>query len=280
MLIRLESVSHRYEDMDIDVLKDIDFSIKNGEFIGLIGHTGSGKSTLVQILNGLIKPNSGQVYIDEEDITNDNVDLRFVRQKVGLVFQYPEHQLFEETIYQDVAFGPKNLGLNDNEIELRIKEALQAVNLDYQQFKDRSPFKLSGGQQRRVAIAGVLAMRPKVLVLDEPTAGLDPRTRVELMREIIRFKEEFNLTVILISHRMEEVFELADRVLVLHQGNLIFNEAPTDLASNQTELKRIGLGIPEVTKVLIALREKGYNLQTNLFDIQEAKQEIIKALRS
>ena len=280
MLIKVESVTHQYDDMGESVLNDINFSINKNEFVSLIGHTGSGKSTLVQILNGLIKPISGQVFLSGEDITGKDVDLKKVRQQVGLVFQYPEHQLFEETVYQDVAFGPKNLGLSEETIEDRVKDSLKSVNLEYEEFKDRSPFKLSGGQQRRVAIAGVLAMRPKVLILDEPTAGLDPRTRIELMEEIIKFKEEFNLTIILVSHRMEEVFQLADRILVLSEGQLVFNESPTELTSNYHELQQLGLGVPEITEVLVNLKEKGYDLNTNIFDILSAKDEIIKVLRS
>ncbi|KXS45795.1 MULTISPECIES: energy-coupling factor transporter ATPase [unclassified Candidatus Frackibacter] len=280
MLIKVESVTHQYDDMGESVLNDINFSINKNEFISLIGHTGSGKSTLVQILNGLIKPISGQVFLSGEDITGKDVDLKKVRQQVGLVFQYPEHQLFEETVYQDVAFGPKNLGLSEETIEDRVKDSLKSVNLEYEEFKDRSPFKLSGGQQRRVAIAGVLAMRPKVLILDEPTAGLDPRTRIELMEEIIKFKEEFNLTIILVSHRMEEVFQLADRILVLSEGQLVFNESPTELTSKYHQLQQLGLGVPEITEVLVNLKEKGYDLNTNIFDILSAKDEIIKVLRS
>lgn len=280
MLIKVKDVSHRYDDSNEKVLQDINFSIQEQEFIGIIGHTGSGKSTLVQLLNGLIQPTSGQVFIEEEDITDEDVDLGAIRKKVGLVFQYPEHQLFEETVYKDIAFGPENLNLNETEIKSRVKNVLKAVNLDYEKFKDRSPFKLSGGQQRRVAIAGVLAMRPKVLILDEPTAGLDPKTRIELMEEIIKFKEEFNLTTILISHQMEEIFKLSDKILVLDQGKLVFNESPVDLVTKYKELKQLGLGIPKVTEVLFALQERGYNLETDLFDVEEAKKAIIEALRS
>ncbi|ADL11743.1 energy-coupling factor transporter ATPase [Acetohalobium arabaticum] len=279
MFIELESVAHSYDDTDEKVLRDINFSISEGEFISLIGHTGSGKSTLVQLLNGLITPTEGRVIIDGDDITTENVDLKSIRRQVGLVFQYPEHQLFEETVGKDIAFGPKNLNLSDKEVNRRVKEALDSVGLDYDSFKDRSPFNLSGGQQRRVAIAGVLAMRPKVLILDEPTAGLDPKTRSELMDEIIKFKDEFGLTIILVSHRMEEVFQLADRILVLHQGRLAFDEAPEELANKYQQLEEIDLGVPKVTEVLVALQKCDYDLDSTLFNVQAAKEEIIKALR-
>ncbi|MBM7624012.1 energy-coupling factor transporter ATPase [Sporohalobacter salinus] len=279
MFIEVKDVNHSYEDSDGRALKNINFSIPKGEFIGLIGHTGSGKSTLVQLLNRLIMPTDGKVIINGEDITAEDADLKSIRRQVGLVFQYPEHQLFEETVYKDVAFGPNNLNLADDEIDKRVKEALNSVNLDYDNFKDRSPFKLSGGQQRRVAIAGVLAMQPEVLILDEPTAGLDPKTRSELMDEIIKLKEEFGLTIILVSHRMEEVFQLANRILVLHQGELAFDEAPGELANKYQQLEQIGLGLPKVTKVLFALQERNYDLKSNLFNVQAAKEEIIKAVR-
>lgn len=279
MFIELESVAHSYDDTDEKVLRDINFSISEGEFVSLIGHTGSGKSTLVQLLNGLITPTEGRVIIDGDDITTENVDLKSIRRQVGLVFQYPEHQLFEETVGKDIAFGPENLDLSDKEVNRRVKEALDSVGLDYDSFKDRSPFNLSGGQQRRVAIAGVLAMRPKVLILDEPTAGLDPKTRSELMDEIIKFKDEFGLTIILVSHRMEEVFQLADRILVLHQGRLAFDEVPEELANKYQQLEEIDLGVPKVTKVLVALQKCNYDLDSALFNVQAAKEEIIKALR-
>ncbi|MCK8824377.1 energy-coupling factor transporter ATPase [Fuchsiella alkaliacetigena] len=278
MLIEVDSVCHRYSQEEEMVLNDISFKIERGEFIGLIGHTGSGKSTLVQLLNGLITPTAGQVYISGEDITAKEINLKSIREQVGLVFQYPEHQLFEETVYDDIAFGPKNLGLSEQVIEERVKQTLASVNLDYQRFKERSPFKLSGGQQRRVAIAGVLAMRPEVLILDEPTAGLDPKTRNEVIEEIVKFKKQFNLTIILISHRMEQVFQLADRILVLEQGELIFDCTPAELIKEQQRLIELGLSIPEVTKVLFALKERGYDLRTDLFEVAEIKEEIVKTL--
>jgi energy-coupling factor transport system ATP-binding protein len=283
MLLEVRNLSHNY-DVELNpnnyILKDINFKVAKGEFIGLIGHTGSGKSTLVQTLNGLIRPTEGEIMINNQDITKTK-KLKEIRKKVGLVFQYPEHQLFEETIFADVAFGPKNLGLKDKEIEERVKKALKLVNLDFGEFKDRSPFRLSGGQQRRVAIAGVLAMEPEILILDEPTAGLDPKARKELIKEIIDLKDKFGLTIILISHRMEEVAQLADRVLVLEKGKLVLEGAPSYVFDHDQLLESIGLGIPQVTKIMKNLKQKLNNLEitTDIFTVEEAKEEILKLMR-
>ncbi|PRX26234.1 energy-coupling factor transport system ATP-binding protein [Orenia metallireducens] len=283
MLLEVRNLSHNY-DVELNpnnyILKDINFKVAKGEFIGLIGHTGSGKSTLVQTLNGLIRPTEGKIMINNQDITKTK-KLKEIRKKVGLVFQYPEHQLFEETIFADVAFGPKNLGLKDKEIEERVKKALKLVNLDFEEFKDRSPFRLSGGQQRRVAIAGVLAMEPEILILDEPTAGLDPKARKELIKEIIDLKDKFGLTIILISHRMEEVAQLADRVLVLEKGKLVLEGAPSYVFDHDQLLESIGLGIPQVTKIMKNLKQKLNNLEitTDIFTVEEAKEEILKLMR-
>ncbi|OCL27810.1 energy-coupling factor transporter ATPase [Orenia metallireducens] len=283
MLLEVRNLSHNYDvelSPDNYTLKNINFKVDKGEFIGLIGHTGSGKSTLVQTLNGLIRPTEGKVLINNQDITKTK-NLRDIRKKVGLVFQYPEHQLFEETIFADVAFGPKNLGLKDNEIEERVKKALKLVNLDFEEFKDRSPFRLSGGQQRRVAIAGVLAMEPEILILDEPTAGLDPKARKELIKEIVDLKDKFGLTIILISHRMEEVAQLADRVLVLEKGELVLEGTPSYVFDHDELLQSIGLGIPQVTKIIKDLKKKLGNseITTNIFTVEEAKEEILKLMR-
>ncbi|MCK8826210.1 energy-coupling factor transporter ATPase [Natroniella acetigena] len=281
MLLEVKNLSHNY-DLESSVtdysLQDINFMIERGQFVGLIGHTGSGKSTLVQTLNGLIKPTTGQIIIDDQDITKTK-NLKEVRQKVGLVFQYPEHQLFEETVFADIAFGPKNLGLTEQEVEQRVKNALEVVNLDYETFKDRSPFKLSGGQQRRVAIAGVLAMEPEVLILDEPTAGLDPKTRQEIIAEIVNLQQKTSLTIILISHRMEEVARLADRILVLDEGKLVLDGTSAEVFQQQEFLQEIGLGVPQITEVLMKLKNKDNMIATDIFTIEEAKQEILKLMR-
>ncbi|MCK8816178.1 energy-coupling factor transporter ATPase [Natroniella sulfidigena] len=281
MLLEVKDLSHSYDseaNPDNYSLQDINFAIEQGEFVGLIGHTGSGKSTLVQTLNGLIRPSAGQIMIDDQDITKIK-NLKEVRQKVGLVFQYPEHQLFEETVFADVAFGPKNLGLTEQEIEEQVKNALEVVNLDYETFKDRSPFKLSGGQQRRVAIAGVLAMEPEILILDEPTAGLDPKTRREIITEIVAVQQKTSLTIILISHRMEEIARLADRVLVLDEGKLVLEGSPAEVFQHQEFLQGIGLGVPQITEVLLKLKSEGNKVATDIFTVKEAKQEILKLMR-
>ncbi|WP_018249328.1 energy-coupling factor transporter ATPase [Orenia marismortui] len=283
MLLQVKNLSHTY-DPDIKsnnyTLKDINFEVQKGEFIGLIGHTGSGKSTLVQTLNALIHPTKGEIIIDGQDITKIK-NLKEIRKKVGLVFQYPEHQLFEENIAADVSFGPKNLGLNEDEVDRRVKQALEWVNLDYEEFKDRSPFRLSGGQQRRVAIAGVLAMEPEILILDEPTAGLDPKARVELINEIVNLKEKFGLTIILISHRMEEIAQLADRILVLESGRLVLEGSPSYVFDHDSFLEEIGLGIPQITSVMKRLKKKLKlsDMRTDIFTIEDAKQEILKVKR-
>ncbi|TDX49259.1 energy-coupling factor transporter ATPase [Orenia marismortui] len=283
MLLQVKNLSHTY-DPDIKsnnyTLKDINFEVQKGEFIGLIGHTGSGKSTLVQTLNALIHPTKGEIIIDGQDITKIK-NLKEIRKKVGLVFQYPEHQLFEENIAADVSFGPKNLGLNEDEVDRRVKQALEWVNLDYEEFKDRSPFRLSGGQQRRVAIAGVLAMEPEILILDEPTAGLDPKARVELINEIVNLKDKFGLTIILISHRMEEIAQLADRILVLESGKLVLEGSPSYVFDHDSYLEEIGLGIPQITSVMKRLKKKLKlsDMRTDIFTIEDAKQEILKVKR-
>ncbi|GAB6099876.1 energy-coupling factor transporter ATPase [Halanaerocella petrolearia] len=281
MFIEVKGLGHNYNpelNPEDYTLQDINFSVEQGGFVGLVGHTGSGKSTLVQTLNGLIEPTEGQIIIDNQDITASN-DLKEVRRKVGLVFQYPEHQLFEETVFADVAFGPKNLGVAEDEIEDRVKKSLNLVNLDYNSFKDRSPFRLSGGQQRRVAIAGVLAMEPEVLILDEPTAGLDPKARKDLLAEIVKLQQDFSLTIILISHRMEEIAQLADKVLVLEDGELVLQGSPGHVFAQREFLEEIQLGVPQVTAVLEQLKKKGFDVTSDIFTVEEAKEEILKALR-
>ncbi|HLV10324.1 MAG TPA: energy-coupling factor transporter ATPase, partial [Halanaerobiales bacterium] len=227
MEIELKGVTHIYdEDHFVQALNGINLNISDNEFVGLVGHTGSGKSTLVQLMNGLIKPTEGQVIIEGKDITNPDFNLQEIRQNIGLVFQYPEHQLFEETVYDDVAFGPRNLGFEEDEVSRRVKEALELVGLDYEIFRERSPFNLSGGQQRKVAIAGVLAMEPEVLILDEPSAGLDPRGREQLVKLLKNLYRDYKMTIILISHRMEEIARLSTRVLVMNEGKLVLDGSP------------------------------------------------------
>jgi len=281
MLIELENVSHIYQDENnVKALKNINLEISKGEFIGIVGHTGSGKSTLVQLFNGLIIPSSGTVKVNGKNITNQKSNLKETRRHVGLVFQYPEHQLFEESVYQDIAFGPKNIGLKKDEIEERVKEVMGLVGLDYDQFKDRSPFNLSGGQQRKVAIAGVLALKPDVLVLDEPSAGLDPQGRKQLAELLQYLYQELNMTIILISHRMEEIAELSSRVIVMHQGEIVIDDNPIEVFSKEQKLHKLSLDLPQITEILHRLDEKGLKVNKDLFSISEASTEIIKALRS
>ncbi|NLM98061.1 MAG: energy-coupling factor transporter ATPase [Halanaerobiaceae bacterium] len=280
MLIELKNVTHVYEhERGTRVLKNVNLEIRENEFIGLIGHTGSGKSTLAQILNGLIKPSEGNVIIDGIDITKEKVNLQRIRQKIGLVFQYPEHQLFEETVYKDIAFGPGNLELDPEDIEIRVREALELVGLNYEEFKNRSPFNLSGGQQRKVAIAGVLAMKPEVLILDEPTAGLDPQGRRQLMGLLETLYKKEGITVILISHRMEEIARLSTRVIVLCEGKVQFDDSPEKVFAEVEAIKKLSLGLPEITEILHCIKERGFDVRTDIFTIDGAVKEIVSKLR-
>ena len=260
-------------------VKDISFSIEKGEFIGLIGHTGSGKSTLIQHMNGLIKATSGHIYFNGEDIYDQGYKLRQLRSKVGLVFQYPEHQLFETTVFKDVIFGPTNLGLDKLECELRTYEALKMVGIG-EDLLNASPFELSGGQKRRVAIAGVLAMRPEVLILDEPTAGLDPKGRDDILEQIAKLHEESGMTIILVTHSMEDVANYADRLFVMNQGELVLNHPTKEVFSHYKELEEMHLAAPQVTYVMNALKNKGYLVQTDVTTVEEAKDEILKLFKS
>ncbi|HZK56986.1 MAG TPA: energy-coupling factor transporter ATPase [Clostridia bacterium] len=283
MSIKIENLTYVYNPgspFETKALEDINIEIESGEFIGLIGHTGSGKSTLIQHLNGLIKPTSGKIIINGIDITEKTVKLSDIRRKVGLVFQYPEHQLFEETVYKDIAFGPHNLGLSEAEIEQRVREAMELVKLPFDELKDRSPFELSGGQKRRVAIAGVFAMKPEVLVLDEPTSGLDPRTRDEVLDEIKTLHDRYKNTVILVSHSMEDVAKLVERVIVMHNGRVIFLGTPREVFKKTETLESIGLGVPQISYLVKALKEKDINLREDIFTVEEAKEEILKWIRS
>lgn len=265
-IIEAEKVTFVYNPgtpFEKKAVDDVSFSIEEGEFIGLIGHTGSGKSTLIQHLNALIFPTAGEIYIDGKKIEKDG-DLMKLRQKVGMVFQYPEHQLFEDTCGADVSYGPKNLGLSPEEIEERVRDAIESVGLDYDWVKDRSPFELSGGQKRRVAIAGVLAMHPKVLILDEPTAGLDPAGRDEIIQEILEIKQKRNLTVVYVTHSMEDIAGISDRIMVMEKGKLAYFEEPEVIFSKEKELEAMGLDVPAVVEFTNFLREMGVDLPTFL----------------
>ena len=279
MSLILDHVNHIYgEDTKLAVaaLKDINLVIPDGQFIGLIGHTGSGKSTLVQHLNGLLAPTSGSIYFNGQDISDKDFNKRELRSKVGLVFQYPEHQLFEVTVFQDVCFGPKNLGLSQKDVEIRAYNALKLAGVKEEQFYV-SPFDLSGGQKRRVAIAGVLAMQPEILVLDEPTAGLDPKGRDEILGQIKKLQKETGITVVLVSHSMEDVAEYVDRILVMNKGQLIFDDVPKEVFKHHQELEEMGLAAPQVTYIMDKLKKEGVVSDSSATTIFEAKEEILKA---
>ncbi len=258
-------------------LKDVSLQIPDGQFIGLIGHTGSGKSTLIQHMNGLVKPTSGAVYFDGKDISDPDFDTKDLRSKAGLVFQYPEHQLFEIDCFTDVCFGPKNLGLPKKEVELRAYEALKQVGLPDEYFY-QSPFDLSGGQKRRVAIAGVIAMKPQVLILDEPTAGLDPKGRDEILGLISKLHETMGITVILVSHSMEDVADYVDRIIVMNKGQVAFDGEPKAVFSHYEELEKIGLAAPQVTYVMQELKKSGFPVNTDATTITEAADEIMRIM--
>lgn len=279
--IIVEKLSHIYmpgTPFEKKALDEVSLKIKEGEFVALIGHTGSGKSTLIQHLNGLLKPQSGKIIIDDTDITLPKTKLSSIRKKVGLVFQYPEYQLFEETIEKDIRFGPTNLGLDEEEITGRVKRAMNIVGLEYDEYKDKSPFELSGGQKRRVAIAGVVAMEPKILILDEPTAGLDPKGRDEILAKLKTLHSEYKMTIILVSHSMEDVAKIADRVIVMHNGKSILDGTPEVVFKEIELLEEVGLAAPQVTYLAKKLKEKGFNISENIFTIDQAKRELLKLL--
>lgn len=259
-------------------LFDVNLEIEDGEFVGLIGHTGSGKSTLIQHLNGLIKASAGELYYNGENIYSQGYDMKQLRSKVGLVFQYPEHQLFEVDVLTDVCFGPKNQGLSSEEVEVRAKKALEQVGLDPCYYK-QSPFELSGGQKRRVAIAGVLAMEPEVLILDEPTAGLDPRGRDEILDQIDRLHRERHMTIILVSHSMEDVARYADRLIVMNHGQKVFDGAPKEVFRHYRELETMGLAAPQITYLVHDLKAKGIDIDNDITTVPEAREAIL-ALRN
>ena len=281
MSIVIEHLNYVYMSggpYETKALDDVNLTIQDGEFVGLIGHTGSGKSTLVQHLNGLLMPSSGRITVDGLDLADKKTDRRAIRQKVGLVFQYPENQLFEETVEKDIAFGPKNLGLDSAEIDRRVRDAMRRVALDYDKLHDRSVFELSGGQMRRVAIAGVLAMEPKVLVLDEPCAGLDPRGREEIMGLIRDLHREAGTTIVMVSHSMDDVASLAERVIVMNHGVVAMDGAPRDVFSRGEELRAMGLDMPQAVELAQKLRERGFDIPQGIYLIEEIKREIERIL--
>lgn len=280
MPIILDHINYIYSEKTVyekAALKDISLVINDGEFIGIIGHTGSGKSTLVQHLNGLVKASSGHIYFNGEDIYDDDYDMKKLRSKVGLVFQYPEHQLFEATVYEDVCFGPKNLGLKGVDLELRAYNALKAVGIG-EDLIDASPFELSGGQKRRVAIAGVLAMEPEYLILDEPCAGLDPKGREEILELISKLHREKKITIILISHSMEDVADYVERLLVMDDGVVLKDDTPQNVFADYKELEKIGLAAPEVTYAVQQMKEKGLDIDGTPININQAKEMILKGI--
>ena len=278
MAIVLDHVNHIYEEgtsISFQALTDINLVIPDGQFIGLIGHTGSGKSTLVQHLNGLLAPTSGAIYYNGEDINEKGYSRKTLRSKVGLVFQYPEHQLFETDVFTDVCFGPKNLGLDRKEVELRAYTALKQVGLPDECFY-QSPFELSGGQKRRAAIAG--AMKPEVLILDEPTAGLDPKGRDEILDQVAKLREETGMTVILVSHSMEDVARYVDRIIVMNKSRVMFDDAPKMVFRHYKELEEVGLAAPQITYIMQALKAKGLRVDTDITGVEEARDAILAAL--
>ena len=280
MAIILDKVNYVYSEgtaYQINALKDINLKIGDGEFIGIIGHTGSGKSTLMQHMNGLMKATSGNIYFNGQDIYDQDFDLRELRSRVGLVFQYPEHQLFETTIFDDVCFGPKNQGLSKDEAGLRAFEALKQVGMPEELYY-QSPFDLSGGQKRRVAIAGVLAMKPEVLILAEPTAGLDPAGRDEILDLIARMHRERKITVMLVSHSMEDVAKYVQRIIVMNQGSVMFDDTPREVFKHYRELEQVGLAAPQVTYLMHELREKGLNVNVEATTVEEARESLLEAL--
>jgi len=280
MSIIVNHVTYKYNPgtaMESIAVDDVSVTINDGEFIGLIGHTGSGKSTLVQHLNGLLKPTEGGIYYNGRDIHDGDFNLKELRSHVGLVFQYPEHQLFEVDVFSDVCFGPRNLGLDRKTVELRAYDALKLVGLQDEYFY-QSPFDLSGGQKRRVAIAGVLAMKPDVLVLDEPTAGLDPKGRDELLTMLKHIKDETNCTIVLVSHSMEDIANYAERLIVMNKGKIVYDDAPMNVFKNYKELKEMGLGVPAITDTMQSLKAAGFEVSTDIITVEDAVREIYSAV--
>lgn len=281
MILKCENLTHIYgvgTPFQKTALDDINLEIEEGEFVGVIGHTGSGKSTLLQHLNGLLKPSNGKVYVDGLDIWEKPENARKARFMVGLVFQYPEYQLFEETVYKDIAFGPKNMGLDEEEVDKRVREAIEFVGLS-EDFLRKSPFELSGGQKRRVAIAGVIAMEPKIIILDEPTAGLDPKGRDDILEHIKMYHKEKKSTVLLVSHSMEDIAKYSSKILVLKKGKKIMFDTVKNVFSRGEELEKMGLSIPQITKIFIKLKKHGVDVDTGIYTIEEGKKQIVKLIK-
>jgi energy-coupling factor transport system ATP-binding protein len=277
MPIKIENLTHIYNKgltYETVAIANVSFDIDDGDFVGIIGHTGSGKSTLIQHLNGLLKPDSGSIFIGDLDITDKKVTMTEIRKKIGLVFQYPEYQLFEETVAMDVAFGPKNLGLSEDEIDVRVREAMSLVGLPFDEFAFRSPFELSGGQKRRVAIAGVIAMKPEVLILDEPTAGLDPKAHKDILNMILSVKDRTGSTVILVSHNMDDIAELANKVLIMDAGRVVKYGSPMDVFADGEYLRSIGLGLPFGKALAEELKASGFNLNTDILLLDDLENAI------
>lgn len=280
MALEFRNVSYIYDsdsNLSVTALDDISLKIEDGVFYGLIGHTGSGKSTLVQHMNGLLKPTSGEVYLDGISLSDKDTDMRKLRSRVGLVFQYPEHQLFETTVFDDVCFGPKNMKLSGEEVKDRASEALTQVGLD-ESLWQQSPFDLSGGQKRRVAIAGVLAMKPKILILDEPTAGLDPKGRDDILDQIKLLHQKEHITIVLVSHSMEDVANYVERIIVMNKGRVEYNDIPSVVFKHVHELEAMGLSAPQVTYILHRLKDMGYPVKDDITTIDEAADEIVRVL--
>lgn len=277
-VIRTENLTHIYNKgtpFQMAAIDDVNIEIEKGELVGIIGHTGSGKSTLIQHLNGLLKPESGKIYLDGEDIWADKSKIRNVRFKVGLCFQYPEYQLFEETVYKDIAFGPTNMGLSEAEIDKRVREAANFVGLK-SEYLEKSPFDLSGGEKRRAAIAGVMAMQPEVLIMDEPTAGLDPKGRDRILSMLKEYREETGSTVLLVSHSMEDVAKLATKVLVMNDSHAVMYGSVSEVYSRGEELSEMGLNVPQITRVFMGLKAKGFNVNEGIYTVEQGLNEIIR----
>lgn len=279
-IIRTENLTYTYSQgtpFEKTAVNKVNIEIEEGELVGVIGHTGSGKSTLIQHLNGLIKPTSGKIFIDGVNIWDKGVDMRGIRFKVGLVFQYPEYQIFEETVYKDIAFGPRNMGLENDEVDRRVKETAALVGITEDMLK-KSPFELSGGQKRRVAIAGVMAMRPKVLILDEPTAGLDPKGRELILGQIKKYHEQTHSTVLLVSHSMEDVARFAQKILVMNHGEVFCYDTPPNVFARADEIAKIGLSVPQITKIFSLLRSRGVDIRGDVYTVDFALKTITEYL--
>mgnify|MGYP004519512775 FL=1 len=281
MSIEVKGLTHIYNEglpHESVALEGVTFSAQDGQLVGIIGHTGSGKSTLVQHLNGLLKPKSGSIVVGGTDITSDGVVMRDIRKKIGLVFQYPEYQLFEETVAKDVAFGPANLGLSEAEIDECVKEAIEMVGLDYEKVKNVSPFELSGGQKRRAAIAGVIAMKPEVLILDEPTAGLNPKAHADILNMVETIHRKAKNIIFLVSHNMNDIARMSDKVLVMNHGRLVMDGTPAEVFSREEELKSMGLALPDSMEIMMRLKKAGMDINTDCLTMDEAAEEIAKVL--